>query len=139
MTSQEKKEVLLQYQRTEREVRDLEAELRRWRSRAEQMTAGYGPTPSGGGDGRSLERTVAHMDDLTRQLAQRLGRLVTLRQQTSSAIDNVADARLRELLRLRYIEGLSFEQIAVRMNYSWRHVIRLHGAALSQVVMECHI
>ena len=39
MTSQEKKEVLLQYQRTEREVRDLEAELQRWRSRAEQTTS----------------------------------------------------------------------------------------------------
>lgn len=139
MTSQEKKEILLQYRRVVREVQDLETEIQRWRSRAEQMTAGYGPTPSGGGDGRSLEHTVAHIDDLTRQLDQRLDRLVTLRREIGRAIDSVPDARLRELLRLRYIEGLSFEQIAVRMNYSWRQVIRLHGAALSQVVMECHI
>lgn len=139
MTSQEKKEVLLQYQRTEREVRDLEAELRRWRSRAEQMTAGYGPTPSGGGDGRSLERTVAHMDDLTRQLAQRLDRLVTLRQQTGSAIDSVADARLRELLRLRYIEGLTWGKLAVAMGYDdLRWVYRLHGRALEQLTIESH-
>ena len=139
MTSQEKKEMLLQYRAAEREEKRLEAEIQRWRSRAEKMTSGYGGTPSGGGDGRSLENTMAHIDDLTRQLANQRDRLVTLRQEIGMAIDSVPDARLRELLRLRYIDGLSFEQIAVRMNYSWRQVIRLHGAALSKVVMECHI
>ena len=139
MTSQEKKEILLQYRAAEREEKRLELEIQRWRSRAEKMTAGYGGTPSGGGDGRSLENTMAHIDDLTEQLADQRDRLVTLRREIGMAIDSVPDARLRELLRLRYIDGLSFEQIAVRMNYSWRQVIRLHGAALSQVVMECHI
>ena len=131
--------MLLQYRAAEREEKRLEAEIQRWRSRAEKMTSGYGGTPSGGGDGRSLENTVEHIDDLTKQLANQRDRLVTLRQEIGMAIDSVPDARLRELLRLRYIDGLSFEQIAVRMNYSWRQVIRLHGAALSKVVMECHI
>lgn len=139
MTSQEKKEILLQYRVAEREEKRLEAEIQRWRSRAEKMTAGYGGTPSGGGDGRSLENTMEHIDDLTRQLSDQRDRLVTLRREIGMAIDSVPDARLRELLRLRYIEGLSFEQIAVRLDYSWRQVIRLHGAALSKVVMECHI
>ena len=139
MTSQEKKEILLQYHVAEREEKRLEAEIQRWRSRAEKITAGYGGTPSGGGDGRSLENTVEHIDDLTRQLDDQRDRLVTLRWEIGMAIDSVPDARLRELLRLRYIEGRSFEQIAVCMNYSWRQVIRLHGTALSQVVMECHI
>ena len=139
MTSQEKKEILLQYRVAERDEKRLEAEIQRWRSRAEKMTAGYGGTPSGGGDGRSLENTMEHIDGLTRQLSDQRDRLVTLRREIGMAIDSVPDARLRELLRLRYIEGLSFEQIAVRLDYSWRQVIRLHGAALSKVVMECHI
>lgn len=139
MTSQEKKEILLQYRRVGREVQDLETEIQRWRSRAEQMTARYGPTPSGGGDGRSLEHTVAHIDDLTRQLAQRLDRLVTLRQEIGTAIDGVPDPKQRELLRLRYIKGLTWGKLAVAMGYDdLRWVYRLHGRALEQLTIESH-
>jgi len=136
MTSQEKKEILLQYRAAEREEKRLELEIQRWRSRAEKMTAGYGGTPSGGGDGRSLENTMAHIDDLTGQLANQRKRLVTLRRNIGTAIDSVPDARLRELLRLRYIEGLTFEQIAVRMSYSYKQTCRLHGMALEKMSLN---
>ena len=139
MTNQDKKEFLQQYRLAEMEEQRLEHEIERWRSRAERMTAGYSKAPAGGADGRSLENTMEHIDDLTRQLSDQRDRLVTLWREIGMAIDSVPDARLQELLRLRYIEGLSFEQIAVRLDYSWRQVIRLHGAALSKVVMECHI
>ena len=33
----------------------------------------------------------------------------------------------RIIARSRYIEGKTFEQIAVDLNYSWRHTIRIHG------------
>ena len=41
--------------------------------------------------------------------------------------------RLREILRRRYINGQSFEQIADAMSYHRVHVCRLHGAALLAV------
>ena len=139
MTSQEKKEILLQYRAAEREEKRLEAEIQRWRSRAEKMTAGYGGIPSGGGDGRSLENTMAHIDDLTRQLAQRLDRLVTLRQKIVTAIDSVPDPKQRELLRLRYIDGLTWGKLAVVMGYDdLRWIYRLHGRALEQMTIESH-
>ena len=139
MTNQEKKEFLQRYRAAEREEERLGREIGRWRSRAEQMTAGYGPAPSGGGgDSRSLECAMEHIDELARELTRQRDELTALRRQTGAAIDAVPDPRLRELLRLRYIEGLSFEQIAVKMGYCWRQVVRLHGVALSEVVIECH-
>lgn len=36
----------------------------------------------------------------------------------------------RLLLRFRYIEGLPWEEVCVRMNYSWRQTHRLHSKAL---------
>ena len=139
MTSQEKKEILLQYRAAEREEKRLEVEIQRWRSRAEKMTSGYGGTPSGGGDGRSLENTMARIDDLTRQLAQRLDRLVTLRQKIVTAIDSVPDPKQRELLRLRYIDGLTWGKLAVVMGYDdLRWIYRLHGRALEQMTIESH-
>lgn len=135
MTNQAKKNLLQQYHIAEQEEARLTEEIERWRSRAEQTTAGYSFAPSGGGDGRSLENTVAHIADLTRQLTAQRDKLVSLRQTLGSAIDAVPDARLRELLRLRYIEGLTWERISVRMNYSYMQVCRLHGKALNEIKM----
>lgn len=37
------------------------------------------------------------------------------------------------ILTMRYVEGESWEQIAVDIGYTWRHTIRLHGEALKRM------
>ena len=39
----------------------------------------------------------------------------------------------RIIARSRYIEGKTFEQIAVDLNYSWRHTIRIPGKILQKI------
>ena len=39
----------------------------------------------------------------------------------------------RIIARSRYIEGKTFEQIAVDLNYSWRNTIRIHGKILQKI------
>ena len=39
----------------------------------------------------------------------------------------------RIVARSRYIEDKTFEQIAVDLNYSWRHTIRIHGKILQKI------
>lgn len=46
------------------------------------------------------------------------------------------EPRERQLVRLRYIDGLTWEQVAVEMNYSWRQVHRIHGDALAKLKEE---
>jgi len=139
MTNQEKKEALQRYRAAEREEARLGREIGRWRARAERMTAGYGPTPTGAGDGRSLERTVAHIDELTGRLIHQRDELVSLRLSLGEAIGGVADPRLRELLTLRYIEGMTWGKLAIVMGYDdLRWVYRLHGRALEQLTIESH-
>ena len=36
------------------------------------------------------------------------------------------------ILRKRYIDGKTFEEIAVTLHYTYRHVTRLHGSALQE-------
>lgn len=38
--------------------------------------------------------------------------------------------RLRTLMRYRYIDGLKWEEICVKMGYCWRQIHRLHSDAL---------
>ena len=136
MTNQDKKEILQQYRLAEMEEQRLEHEIERWRSRAEKVTPGYGKAPAGGGDGRSMEHTLERMGELAVELTHQRDKLVRLRREIGAAIDTVPDARLRELLRLRYIERLTFEQIAVRMNYSYKQTCRLHGMALEKMSLN---
>ena len=41
----------------------------------------------------------------------------------------------QEVLRLRYITGLKWEEVAVRMSYSWKHIHRIHSSALCNFKM----
>ena len=50
----------------------------------------------------------------------------------SSELDYMADDKLRRLLRDRYINCKSWEQIAVDMGYVIRRVYQLHGEALQE-------
>ena len=139
MTNQEKKEILQQYRLAEMEEQRLEHEIERWRSRAERMTAGYSKAPAGGADGRSMEHTLERLGELAVELTQQRDKLIWLRREIGAAIDTVPDARLRELLRLRYIEGHSFEQMAVRMGYSYKQICRLHGTALEKMSLNVQL
>lgn len=68
-----------------------------------------------------------------------------------SQIDSMENETYYEILFARYIEKKTFEKIADEMMYSWRQIIRLHGAALQEFekmygktyknyvyVIECH-
>ena len=49
------------------------------------------------------------------------------------AIDKLGDEKLKTLMRLRYIDGKCWEEIALTMNYGYRNVTKLHGKALTLI------
>ena len=54
----------------------------------------------------------------------------TLRMHIIEDISKVPDPVHRRILSLHYLEGRSWEWIAVEIGYSYRHTTRLHGEAL---------
>ncbi len=52
------------------------------------------------------------------------------RSEIEKSIDDVEDERLGEILSQKYLCGKTLEEIALSLNYSKRHVERLHIAAL---------
>ena len=48
-------------------------------------------------------------------------------------LSRISDPVLFKILNYRYIEGKSFDWIAVEINYTWRHTINLHGKALEEM------
>jgi DNA-directed RNA polymerase specialized sigma subunit len=50
---------------------------------------------------------------------------------------NGLDEEGKLMMRLKYIECLTWPEVAVRMKYSWRHMHRKHSQYLKDVI-ECH-
>ena len=141
MTNQEKKRWLMQYRYAAHEERRLVLELEQWRARATSCTAHYGADQLGGGGGRKVERAAERINGVVEELERQRMECARLRLEIGKAIASVPDGRLRVLLRMRYVDGLTWEQIAEEMHYSWRQIVRMHGNALEQVaddVIECH-
>ena len=49
------------------------------------------------------------------------------------AINDIDDGTLSTLLLMRYVDGATFEQIAVDMGYCIMQIWRLHGKALERL------
>ena len=89
--------------------------------------------PSGGGDGGSAAEAmvIQHLALMDRYRAK-LAALAAEQLAVEQAIDTL-EQRERVLMRYRYIQGLTWEEICVAMHYSWRQVHRIHASALQQL------
>ena len=54
------------------------------------------------------------------------------RDQRIAMINSLANPIHVRILRKRYVDGKTFEEIAVALHYTYRHVTRLHGSALQE-------
>lgn len=133
MTNQEKKAWLLQYRSLCRRIDRMKKEQAKWEKRATKMSAPSDGMPRGSSVSDTVGQTASKVADLQVEIDRGIARLVDLRRQMETAIGTVEDSLLRELLERRYIDGDTFEVIAVDMHYSWRNILRKHGKALSAI------
>ena len=73
---------------------------------------------------------VSKFEDKARELDRTAGEYIELRSRIVEQINALDDPVHIELLYLRYIDGLTFEQIAAAMHYTERWTQILHGRAL---------
>lgn len=108
------------------------AELRR---KAQTVCSGS----SGGTHGYTpydrIGEITARIVDMEREINEDIDRSIDLQRGIRTAIAAVPEARLRTLLEYKYINGLTLDETAVRMAYSYPQICRLHGRALQSVKM----
>lgn len=134
------KEYLQQYRNAVRKVSAAQDHLDELRAMATRITPNYG-VESGGvhQTGDKLGAAVARIMDAESRVSDELELLEATEREVIMTISSVQDGTLSTLLYERYINGKTWEQIAVCMNYSYRQITRMHGAALIAVkyVLEC--
>lgn len=133
MTTEEVKTWLRSYRHLKSEAERLEEELAEWRSKAEKMTRELSGMPSGSGGGDKVPACVEKIWELERKLEEQLKEVIGRRNEIEKAITSVPNETFQLLLRLKYIDGDTWEKIAVKMNYNYRWVLYLHGRALQAI------
>lgn len=136
MTNQDKIAWLRRYREAAAEQDRLMAEIARWRSLAERVSPTLSGMPAGGGGPGRMISAVEHINALEAELAEQLAERVATRREIGQAIGRVPDERLARLLRLRYIDGMTWEKIAVQMDMTYQWVCQLHGKSLELIVID---
>ena len=79
------------------------------------------------------------LGELTWQIMEQTTELDRVKAEIEAVIRKVENGKYRELLVRRYLNGKTFEEVAVKMHYTWRQVHRIHGRALIAVaeVLKC--
>ena len=130
-----KKEFLRQYLDLSREIDAKLEEVSRYRALATKVTQTLAPDKVQCTQGNKMESIIAKLVDLEKEVDAEIDRMTEIRGAVVAAIANVPNSKYRTLLRHRYINGKTWEQIAVEMHYSYMHVCRLHGEALDKLIM----
>lgn len=131
MTSKQAKEYLLRVRRAKREVQRYQALKAQARDLACSTTAPPDKLSVIGGKGGDV---FARYAQYAATLDEKISDLYDLQNEVTCTIARVPDGRYRELLLGYYVEGLTWEQTAVEMGYSYQNVVQfLHPKALAQV------
>lgn len=90
--------------------------------------------------GNGTENRMSEYTEYTRQIELHKKSLFMVLSEIENAIMQVDDNILRELLMYRYLNFMTWENIAVEMSYSYMHICRLHKKALQLMedVIECY-
>ena len=128
------KEYLRQYRDADDAINAKLDQIHRLRELATKTTTAMSPARvKSSGEPDKLAGIIARIVDMEREVDDSIDRLQDTKRQVEDAIAGVRDPRERKVLTLRYINGLRWEEIAVRLNYDYRWVLRLHGKALEKL------
>ena len=125
-----KKRYLLGYRDALRKQKVIEEEIRelRLKKMLPSLTQDGMPHGSGGSD---MSGYAAKLDELLRDLDAQAQHCIDIRREIAGKIEAMQDETEKLVLRLRYMHGKKWEEIAVEMDYGYRNVLKLHGKALS--------
>ena len=126
------KEYLSQARALEREIEAKREHITRIRSTLARCTPHLTGMP-GSGQGVDFTETAARIMDLTKETEEDIRRMIELKRAIGHTIDALEDPLERALLSYRYLSGLSWQQVALRLYCDRSTVWRIHKNALRKV------
>lgn len=120
------KEILKNYRILCEEITMLEKEIE------DLLNRGVILTDEAGESDPTFTATVK-ITDLRKILQKQRDKCCSLRLEIERVINGLERPIERLLMRKRYIEGKRWQQIALEMNYSYRHITKMHERILASI------
>ena len=130
MTYEEKKEWLRRYRKAAKLEKIKLEEVERYRTDAEHVTQVLSPVPGGAGDGQALPRAVERIMDAVQEANAQVMECQQIRKEIMDTMAQTVDMQDYGILYMRYIGGMKWEQIAVKIGMDVSRVYRRHKAAV---------
>lgn len=133
MTIEEKKERLNRYLDLWADIEIKQQEIETLRSRAEKITNAISPLP-GGGNKKDFTLTVDRIIEIQEKIDKKVQQANEEREYIGRIIDAVKSPLHRRVLQRKYINGDTFEQIAVYENKNYKYITYvIHPQALDMI------
>lgn len=127
--NEQKKEYLKSYRRAIKREQDILDEIQRLRLDKMFPSVVNDGMPHGSSHS-DLSDYAAILDEQIELLKEERLEKARCYQKIERQIRQMENEDEQEVLRLRYILGMKWEEVAVKMDYSWRQIHRIHSAAL---------
>ena len=127
------KEYLRSYRRMAEKLKQIEDDIDHMKLERDSIQIRADGMPASSGISDRVATLAAKIVDMENDYLGKREDLLRHRAEIREVILSVPDDRQSEVLDLRYIQGLKWEEIADRMAYYPRHVQRIHGYALLEV------
>lgn len=130
-----KKEYLWQYRKAERREQNILEEIQELRADKLFPSVSMDGMPKGSGQTDDLSGFAALMDEMIQKLKEERLCKMKLRMEIEGKIKRMEDTDEADLLRMRYLRGMKWEEVTAKMGYSRAQVNRMHGKALEHFEM----
>lgn len=136
----EREQIRLEIKKQLNSYQDLRAEHQQIRDELRRlevlMSAPASPNwdgmPRSPGNSNPVERMVVKHLTLEQRYETKLDELIAAQEEIEDIIEALEPTE-RRLARFRYIDGLSWDTVCEKMNYSWRQTHRIHGRMLDRL------
>lgn len=130
--NEKKKEFLKRYQKAVRREQDILDEIQRLRADKMFPSVCNDGMPRGSSQ-TDLSDYIAEIDAAIEDLKEERLEKIKIYREIEMRIRCMKDEDEQEVLRMRYIKGMKWEDIAEKMNYSYSGTLKLHGRALTDI------
>lgn len=134
MNIQEKRNIFNKYKTIDREIKRLIDERTKWVSKAERITPSYSEGTKSNSVNSKIETAIEHIQEIEELLTYKIDEQIKLQKYIESCIDKLDNEKHKTILKYRYINLYTFEQIAEKMGY-WnaRYIRQLEVKALNKM------
>ena len=127
------KNYLMRAYRVDQRIENKMEQIANLHDLATKATVTYSDMPKTKRYGSRIEDVVIKIIELENEINKDVLELVEIKAQIMDSIKAVQDPELQLLLELRYLNYVSWEQIALKLSFSIDNVFKLHKKALDAV------